>query len=85
MTKTALSLAPLSAEIVKLLIRQTPDVPDFEAIPGNEMSEEKVKKSFSEADVVLGDYTFKQKSTADIVSAARNLSSFSSPAWAIST
>ena len=28
--KTVLSLAPLPAEIVKLLIQQVPDVPDFE-------------------------------------------------------
>jgi phosphoglycerate dehydrogenase-like enzyme len=79
MAKTVLSLAPLSAEIVKLLIRQVPDVPDFEVIPGNEMSEEEVKKAFSEADVVLGDYTFKQKITADIVSAARNLKFIQQP------
>jgi len=85
MSKTVLSLAPLPAEVVKFLIKQVPDVPDFDVISGNEMSEEAVKDTFSEADVVLGDYTFKQKITADIVSAARNLSSFSSPAWAIST
>jgi|SRR5664280_339540 len=79
MAKTVLSLAPLSAEIVKLLIRQTPDVPDFEVIPGNEMSKEEVKKAFSSADVVLGDYTFKQKITADIVFAARNLKLIQQP------
>jgi phosphoglycerate dehydrogenase-like enzyme len=79
MSKTVLSLAPLSAEIVKLLIRQTPDVPDFEVIPGNEMSKEEVKKAFSSADVVLGDYTFKQKITADIVFAARNLKLIQQP------
>ena len=79
MSKTLLSLAPLSAEIVKLLIRQTPDVPDFEVIPGNEMSKEEVKKAFSSADVILGDYTFKQKITADIVFAARNLKLIQQP------
>jgi len=79
MSKTVLSLAPLSAEIVKLLIRQTPDVPDFEVIPGNEMSKEEVKKAFSSADVVLGDYTFKQKITADILSTARNLKLIQQP------
>ena len=79
MAKTVLSLAPLSAEIVKLLIRQTPDVPDFEVIPGNEMSKEEVKKAFSSADVVLGDYTFKQKITADILSTARNLKLIQQP------
>jgi glyoxylate reductase len=79
MAKTVLSLAPLSAEIVNLLIRQTPDVPDFEVIPGNEMSKEEVKKAFSSADVVLGDYTFKHKITADILSTARNLKLIQQP------
>ena len=79
MAKTVLSLAPLPAEIVKLLIRQVPDVPDFEVIPGNEMSEEEVKKIISEAYIVLGDYTFKQKITADILSAARNLKFIQQP------
>ena len=64
---------------MKLLIRQTPDVPDFEVIAGNEMPEEEVKKAFSEADIVLGDYTFKKKITADILSTARNLKFIQQP------
>jgi phosphoglycerate dehydrogenase-like enzyme len=79
MAKTVLSLAPLLAGIVKLLIQQTPGVPDFEVVEGHEMSIEAVKKAMSEADVVLGDYTFKQKITADIVSAARNLKLIQQP------
>lgn len=79
MDKTVLSLAPLSAEIVKLLIRQVPDVPDFEVIAGHEMPEEEIKKNISKADVVLGDYTFKQKITADILSTARNLKFIQQP------
>jgi phosphoglycerate dehydrogenase-like enzyme len=79
MAKKVLSLVPLPAEIVKFLIQQTPDVPRFEVIPGNEMSEEEVKKTFSEADVVMGDYTFKQKITANIVSSARNLKLIQQP------
>jgi phosphoglycerate dehydrogenase-like enzyme len=79
MAKTVLSLAPLSAEIVKLLIQQTADVPDFEVISGNEMSEEEIKKKIPEADVVMGDYTFKKKITADILSAARNLKFIQQP------
>jgi glyoxylate reductase len=79
MAKKVLSLAPLSAEIVKLLIRQTPDVPDFEVIAGNEMPVEEVKKAFSEADIVLGEYTFKKKITADILSATRNLKLIQQP------
>ena len=79
MAKTVLSLAPLSAEIVKLLIRQTADVPDFEIIPGNDMSEEEIKKKISEVDIVLGDYTFKKKITADILSTAKNLKFIQQP------
>lgn len=79
MAKKVLSLAPLSVELVKLLIRQTPGVPDFEVIPGNEMPKEELIKSFSEADAVLGDYTFKQKITAETVSTARNLKFIQQP------
>ena len=79
MAQKVLSLAPLSAELVRLLIRQTPDVPDFEVIPGNEMPKEELKKSFSEADAVLGDYTFKQKITTEMVSTARNLKFIQQP------
>ena len=79
MTKTVLSLAPLSAEIVKLLIQQAADVPDFEVISGNEMSEEEIKKNISEAYIVLGDYTFKQKITADTLSAVKNLKFIQQP------
>ncbi len=79
MSKSVLSLAPLPVEVVKFLIRQMPDVPDFEVISGNEMLEEELRKSFSAADVVLGDYTFKQKITANIVSAARRLKLIQQP------
>ena len=79
MAKIVLSLAPLSAQIVKLFIQQVPDVPDFEIIAGHEMSTEEIKKSFSQADVVLGDYSFKQKITADILSAAQNLNFIQQP------
>ena len=55
MTKTVLSMAPLSTGIVKLLIQQTPDVPDFKVIAGHDMPEEEIKKNISEVDIVLGD------------------------------
>lgn len=79
MAKKVLSLAPLPAEILQHFIRQVPDVPDFDVIQGSEMSEEEVRKTFSEADVVLGDYTFKQKITANILSAAQNLKLIQQP------
>ena len=79
MPMKVLSLAPLSAEIVKLLIQQTPGVPDFEVIAGHEMSNEEIKKAISGVDMVLGDYTFKQKITADIISAAQMLKFIQQP------
>jgi phosphoglycerate dehydrogenase-like enzyme len=79
MAKIVFSLAPLSAEIVKFLIQQTPDVPDFEVISGNEMTAEEIKNIFSKADVVLGDYTFKHKITPDTVSETSNLKLIQQP------
>jgi phosphoglycerate dehydrogenase-like enzyme len=79
MAKIVFSLAPLSAEIVKFLIQQTPDVPDFEIVSGNEMTAEEIKNIFSKADAVLGDYTFKHKITADTVSGTNNLKLIQQP------
>ncbi|MGB5218486.1 MAG: 2-hydroxyacid dehydrogenase [Smithella sp.] len=79
MAKVVFSLAPLPAEIIDLLIRQSPDVPDFEVIDGHEMSAEEIQKNISRADVVLGDYTFRHKITADTLSAAHNLKLIQQP------
>ena len=79
MAKIVLSLSPLSAEIVKLLIKQNPDVPDFEVISGHEMSEEEVKDNFSRADVVMGDYTFNQKITTDTIATSNHLKLIQQP------
>jgi len=79
MAKIVLSLSPLSAEIVKLLIKQNPDVPDFEVISGHEMSEEEVKDNFSRADVVMGDYTFNQKITTDTIATSNHLKFIQQP------
>jgi len=79
MAKIVLSLAPLSAEIVKLLIQQVSDVPDFEVIAGHEMAEEEIKKNMAKADVVIGDYTFRHKITADTVAAAGHLQLIQQP------
>lgn len=79
MSKTVLSLSPLPVEIVKLLIQQTPDVPDFEVIPGYEMSEEEIRETMSRVDVVMADYTFKHKITANTLSAVRNLQLIQQP------
>jgi phosphoglycerate dehydrogenase-like enzyme len=79
MARTVLSLAPLQAELVKLLIMQTPGVPDFEVVAGHDMSAEEIRKHILEAEVVLGDYTFKREITADLVSRARNLKFIQQP------
>ena len=73
MSKIVFSLAPLSAEIVELLIRQTSGLPDFEVIAGHEMSEEEISKNLANADIVLGDYTFKHKITAHRITGAKKL------------
>ena len=79
MAQIVLSLAPLQAELLKLLIQQTPGVHDFEVVAGHEMPVEEVRKYFLEVDVVLGDYTFKHKITADLVSVARKLKFIQQP------
>ncbi len=60
MKQVVLSLAPLPAELVKALILQTVGVPDFDVVSGHEMSREELTEALAGADVVLGDYTFKQ-------------------------
>ena len=79
MKKIIFSLAPLPAAILELLIKQTPDVPDFEIIEGHAMPAEEIGKYFSIADVVVGDYSFRHKITADRVSAAGNLKLIQQP------
>ncbi|MBP7230464.1 MAG: 2-hydroxyacid dehydrogenase [Syntrophaceae bacterium] len=74
-----LSLAPLPADLVKLLIQQTPDVPDFEVISGHELSDTEIRKILEDAEVVLGDYTFKHKITEETVSAAPKLKLIQQP------
>jgi len=79
MAKIVFSLAPLPAEIVDMLIRQTPDLPDFEVIAGHHLSPEEIRQVFAKADIVLGDYTFKHKITAEMVAAAKNLQFIQQP------
>jgi phosphoglycerate dehydrogenase-like enzyme len=79
MAHTVLSLAPLPAELVKLLIQQTPGVPDFEVVAGYGLSDEEVRRCLWEADAVLGDYTFKHMITADLVSGASRLKLIQQP------
>jgi len=79
MNQIVLSLIPLPAQLVKSLIRRTQGVPDFEVVAGHDMSDEEIKRYFLEADVVLGDYTFKHKITADLLSGARKLKLIQQP------
>ena len=60
MKKTLLSLAPLPVEVLKSLLQLSPGVPDTEVVAGHDMSAEELAKAFATADVVLGDFTFKQ-------------------------
>jgi glyoxylate reductase len=60
MKKTLLSLAPLPVEVLKSLLQLSPGVPDTDVVAGHDMSAEELAKAFATADVVLGDFTFKQ-------------------------
>jgi len=79
MAKIVFSMAPLPAEIVEMLIRQTPDLPDFEVTSVQDMPPEDIRKTFAQADVVLGDYTFRNKITAEMIAAAKNLKFIQQP------
>lgn len=79
MAKIVFSMAPLSAEIVELLIRQTPNVPDFSVIAGYGMPPEDILKNFAAADIVLGDYSFRHNITAEMVASAKNLKFIQQP------
>jgi phosphoglycerate dehydrogenase-like enzyme len=79
MVPIVLSLAPLPVEIVKAFILQTPGVPEFEMVSGNEMSDAELKAAVARADVILGDYTFRRRITAEIISAARGVKLIQQP------
>jgi phosphoglycerate dehydrogenase-like enzyme len=79
MVFNVLSLAPLGAELVKALIQQTPDLPDFEVISGHEMDNNELKQAIKDADIVLGDYTFHQAITEEILSGAHRLKFIQQP------
>ena len=73
MSQVVLSFAPLSAELVELLIRQAPDVPDFAVIAGYDMDAGQIRQAIKDADIVLGDYTFHQAINEDVVAGAKQL------------
>ncbi|HOE73937.1 MAG TPA: 2-hydroxyacid dehydrogenase [Deltaproteobacteria bacterium] len=79
MKPMVLSLAPLPAELVKALIMQTPDLPDFDVVSGNEMSREDLAQAFSRADVVMGDYTFKHRVSSDILTGVKAMKLIQQP------
>lgn len=79
MKQIVLSLAPLPAELVKAFILQTPGVPDFEVTGGHDMTEGELAEAFSRADVVLGDYTFKQGISQGLLARARSLKLIQQP------
>ena len=58
--RTLLSLAPLPVQVLKSLLNLSPGVADTDIIAGHDMSAEELAKAFAKADVVLGDFTFKQ-------------------------
>jgi len=79
MAPTVLSLAPLPAELVKLLIQQTEGVPEFEVVSGHGVDDGELLRIVSQADIVLGDYTFTKKIGSDFVNAADKLTLIQQP------
>ena len=79
MSKTVLSLAPLPAELVKVLIQQTPGIPDFVVIAGHDLDTSGVMRAIKDADIVLGDYTFHQAITQEMVNEAKKLQFIQQP------
>jgi glyoxylate reductase len=54
-------MAPLPVEVLKsFLVQLSPGVANTDVIAGHDMSAAELAKAFAKADVVLGDYTFKQ-------------------------
>ena len=74
-----LSMAPVPGELVAAFIRQTPGVPEFEVIAGHEMTDADLRDAAARADVILGDFTFKRRITAEIVDAARKVTLIQQP------
>lgn len=79
MKPVVLSLAPLPADLVKALIMQTPDLPDFEVVSGGGMSREELSEAFSRAHAVMGDYTFQCPISSDLLEKALMLKLIQQP------
>ncbi|HNY64113.1 MAG TPA: 2-hydroxyacid dehydrogenase [Deltaproteobacteria bacterium] len=79
MKQVVLSLAPLPAELVKALILQTQGVPDFDVIEGHGMGQEELEEALSRADAVMGDYTFRQGISSNLVAHARSVKLIQQP------
>jgi phosphoglycerate dehydrogenase-like enzyme len=79
MKQVVLSLAPLPADLVKALILQTGGVPDFDVVFGHEMSRQELAEAIARADVVLGDYTFKQGIDRDVLGKASSVKLIQQP------
>lgn len=70
MRKTVLSLAPVPVDELKLLIQRWPGVPDTGVVDGYNISREQLVKAFANADLVLGDYSFKHRIGSELVAMA---------------
>ncbi len=79
MRRMVLSLAPLPADFVRLLIEQTPGVPEFEVVNARNMSEDQIRRAMAEADAVLADYTYEKRVTSEMIGSARALKLIQQP------
>lgn len=79
MRKTVLSLAPVPVDELKLLIQRWPGVPDTGVVDGYNISREQLVKAFANADLVLGDYSFKHRIGSELVAKAGPLKLIQQP------
>ncbi|MFZ5569384.1 MAG: 2-hydroxyacid dehydrogenase [Thermodesulfobacteriota bacterium] len=76
--KKIVSMAPLPKEFI-VHILQSSGIHDVEVTDASAWSAEKIQQAVVDADIIVGDFTFRNNITADIVRAARNVKLIQQP------
>jgi phosphoglycerate dehydrogenase-like enzyme len=79
MAGTLLSLSPLPVLMLKALLNAAPGIGDTEITDGHDLSGNDLAEAFADADVVLGDFTFKHRIGADLVVKAERVKLIQQP------
>jgi phosphoglycerate dehydrogenase-like enzyme len=81
MTTKIVSLAPLNAEVIKMMIRGAGlAIPDeIEIINANPLPDAEIIVLVKDAEIILGDFTFNKKITREIAQAAKNVKLIQQP------